>query len=133
MPKLIILTCAVALTAILGPVRSHASCLSLPSTDLSTLEQRADSNPESAVSEAENRLATLTRGRDPMLEAEFFAIIAAARAQQGRVDEAHKAIASSRELLERLSPSPDKRRVMDQLAMSYVLCVFRTMLTADSV
>jgi signal transduction histidine kinase len=56
-----------------------------------------------------------------MLEAEFFAIIAAARAQQGRVDEAHKAIASSRELLERLSPSPDKRRVMDQLAMSYVL------------
>ena len=116
-----ILTCAVALTAIFGATRSHASCLSLPSTDLLTLELREDSDPEGAVLEAENRLAALTRGHDSMLEAELFAIIAAARAQQGRVDEAHGAIASSRELLGRLTPSPDTRRVMDQLAMSHVM------------
>lgn len=118
-----ILKCAVALTAIFGAAPSLASCLSLPSTDLRTLEQRESSDPESAVSEAATRLATLTKGRDPMLEAELFAIIAAARGAQGRIDEAHDAIASSRELLNRLPPSPDTRRVTDQLAMSYVMGV----------
>lgn len=117
------LTCAVALTAVFAAALSHASCLSLPGTDLGTLEQRTDSDPEGAVAEAEQRLASLTRGRDPMLEAELLAIVAAARAQQGRVDEAHQAIASSQAVLERLPPSPDTRRVLDQLSMSYVLGV----------
>jgi signal transduction histidine kinase len=117
------LTCAVALASVLGAAPSLASCLSLPSADLRALEQREDSDPESAVSEAANRLAALTKGRDPMLEAELFAIIAAARGAQGRVDEAHNAIASSRALLNALPPSPDKRRVTDHLAMSYVLGV----------
>ncbi len=118
-----ILKCAVALAAIFGAAHSSASCLSLPSTDLRTLEQREGSDPESAVSEAANRLATLTKGRDPLLEAELFAIIASARGTQGRIDEAHNAIASSRELLNRLPPSADKDRVTDQLAMSYVMGV----------
>ena len=118
-----ILKWAVALTAIFGAAPSLASCLSLPSTDLRTFEQREGSDPESAVSEAAHRLATLTKGQDSMLEAELFAIIAAARGAQGRIDEAHNAIASSREILNRLPPSPEKRRVTDQLAMSYVMGV----------
>ncbi len=115
------MSCAVALLAFLGAARAEASCLSLPAPDLNALEMRAESDPDSTVTEAGQRLASLARGRNPMLEAELLAIMAAARAQQGRIDEAHKAIDSARQLLAQVPPSADSRRVLDQLAMSYVL------------
>lgn len=99
----------------------RADCLPLPARDLQQLDDRADGDPEGAVREATTRLANEPGVHDPLHDAQLYAIVAGARGAQGRVDEAHAAVASARALLGRLSPAAQDQRLLDRLSLDYFM------------
>ena len=100
---------------------ARADCLPLPAEELRQLDDRADDDPEGTVRDATARLADGTAAHDPSLDAQLYAIVAAARGAQGRVDEARKAIAAARELLARLPAAARDQRLLDRLSLSYFM------------
>ena len=102
-----------------APVR--ADCLPLPSPELRQLDDRAGDDPEAVVRDAAAGLAGRTDVRDPFHDAQLYAVIAAARGAQGRVDDARAAIASARELLDRLPPTARDPLLLDRLSLNYFL------------
>ena len=82
---------ALAVTVQVG----HAACVPLPDAALGTMDRLAEAYPERGAAAAEAELANLAAGANPLRQAQLYAIIAQARSDEGRSDEAHSAVAAS--------------------------------------
>jgi PAS domain S-box-containing protein len=109
---------AIALLA-LAPDAS-AICVPLPSADMQTLDRIAEGDPERGIAEAQARLGSLTPGRDLSAEAQLYAVIAEARADEGQAEAAHAAVAAALARLARLPVSPVVERLRQRLMMADV-------------
>jgi signal transduction histidine kinase len=107
---------AIALLA-LAP-SAWAICLPLPSPEMQALDRLAEGDPEHGIAEAQMRLKSLSPGRDLLAEAQLFAIIAEARGEEGRADDAHAAVVAAFERLAGLPPSAATERLRQRLVMS---------------
>ena len=110
---------AIALLA-LAPA-AWGICVPLQSPQLQALDRVARGDPERGIAQAEERLKSLTAGNDPFAEAELYAVIAEARGEEGRADDAHKAVVAAQERLARLPASPVAERLRVRLSMSDVM------------
>jgi len=97
---------------------AHAECVPLPSMTLWPIDRLAEGYPDRGVRVAEEQIKQLPVARDPLIEAQLYAVIAAARAQQGRSQDARNAAVEARRLLDRSGDSPAARRVRDRVAIS---------------
>ncbi len=110
---------AIALLA-LAP-GAWAICVPLPSVDMQAIDRIAEGDPERGIAEAQARLKALTPGSDLLAEAQLHAIVAEARGEEGRADEAHAAVIAALERLARLPSSPVIERLRLRLVLSDVM------------
>ena len=109
-----------AALALAFPPGAWSGCLPLPSPAMQALDRQADGDPERGIAEAQARLKSLPPGRDLLAEVQLYAIIAEARNQEGRSDEAHAAVVAADERLSRLAASADTARLHERLVISDV-------------
>jgi two-component system, NarL family, sensor histidine kinase UhpB len=112
--------CAAIAWLVLTPT-AWGMCLPLPSPEMQALDRLAEGDPERGIAEAETRLRSSPPGRDLLAEVELYAIIAEARAEEGRADEAHAAVVAGLGRLARLPASSATDRLRQRLAMSDVM------------
>ncbi|HEY1315085.1 MAG TPA: ATP-binding protein [Steroidobacteraceae bacterium] len=113
-----LLPLAVALIGILLTGNARGDCVPLSSPELRLLDRLTDGDPERAVAQAERRLTLLPLRHDALVEAELYAVIAAARAQQGRSGEAHAAVLAAGHVLDTQPDSSGTQRLRDRLLMN---------------
>lgn len=109
---------AIALLA-LAP-SSWGVCLQLPSPEMQAIDRLAEGDPEKGIAEAETRLKALPPGRDLFAESQLYAIVAEARSEEGRADDAHAAVVAAFDRLGRLPASAVAERLRQRLVMSDV-------------
>ncbi len=100
-----------ALCLALLPAAANASCLSLPSADLASLDRRTDRDPEAGAREALARIERLGAHADPFVLAQLYAVLSLARFHQSRPDATRVAAAKAEALLDTLPPSADTEHV----------------------
>lgn len=96
-------------------------CLPLPSPEMQVLDRLGEGDPERGIAEAMARLQSLSPGFDLLAEAQLYSIIAQARGEEGRADDAHAAVVAGLARLARLPASPAAARVRQRLVMSDVM------------
>ena len=104
------LALSTAFSFLMGSEPSQANCLALPERDLQSLDTSIEANPEVAAAEISRRLAK-GAGNHPFIDAQLYAILADARAEQSRVEESLAAAARGLDLLSRVEPSPAVARL----------------------
>jgi PAS domain S-box-containing protein len=109
-----------AALALAFPPGAWSTCLPLPSPAMQALDRQAEGDPERGIAAAEAQLKALPSGRDLLAESQLYAIIAEARSEEGRSEDAHAAAVAGNERLRRLPASADAERLRERLVLSDV-------------